>query len=165
MSGQCTVGHLECEHIVGMLFSARNPNYGLPHFISCWYWSQQWAAHSLIQFFKSLPKTSWLINWLIDHIFFKLQIEKNLEFHITFLFFLCFKENVKLRSRCVNTYEPRFMTPEAWKKWKKKVKGVYIQNIPKNGKKINSPKKQQYEVMENCFGLGEKERKPLLRLL
>lgn len=52
------------------------------------------------------------------------------------------------------------MTPEAWKKWKKKVKGV-----PKNGKKINSPKKQQYEVMENCFGLGEKERKPLLRLL
>lgn len=50
------------------------------------------------------------------------------------------------------------MAPGAWKKWKKKVKGVYIQNIPKNGKKINSPK-QQYEVMENCFVLGEKERK------
>lgn len=57
------------------------------------------------------------------------------------------------------------MTPEAWKKWKKKVKGVYIQNIPKNGKKIDFPKKQRHEDYGELFGLGEKERKPLLRLL
>lgn len=57
------------------------------------------------------------------------------------------------------------MTPEAWKKWKKRVKGVCIQNIPKNGKKIDSPNKQGYEDYGELLGLGEKERKPLLRLL